>query len=266
MKNGGGISGDGEPVFDWLLTETQGEIAMDEKNLDFDRKKHVCYSQKVKEVIQEHLRMRYPSEEADRLWEKIQLQYAAFLKDLPYLGGKKCTHNGTGGTYDCIAIFAFYEVQEKKPSLEELYEMNNQTFLPAFEALGKLVNANNGFLLRLMHAAFVSVAKRDNERINEIPNGYIMRVEPYDKEEGIHYRFDRCPLAEFAKAHGYLELMPAFCNGDYLAMELMHAGLIRRYTCANSDVCDYWIVGDKSPHLKEHPKKTDEKGYWYNEM
>ncbi len=46
--------------------------------------------------------------------------------------------------------------------------------------------------------------------------------------------------------------MPAFCNGDYPAMDLMHAGLIRKHTCANSNVCDYWIVGDESPYFKEH--------------
>lgn len=238
---------------------------MDEKNLNFDRKKHVCYSKKVKEVIQKHLLMHYPADEADRLWESIQLQYVEFLKDLPYLGGKKCSHNGTGGTYDCIALFAYYEAQEQKPSVNELYEMNNQTFLPAFEKLGRFVNANRPFWLRLMNAAFVMSAKEDRKNFKAAPEGYIMKVEPYDKEKGIRYRFDRCPIAEFAKAHGYLDLMPAFCNGDYPAMELMRAGLIRKYTCANSDVCDYWIVGDESPHLKAHPEKTDEKGYWYND-
>ncbi len=104
---------------------------------------------------------------------------------------------------DTIAIFAYYEVQDQKPSVEELYEMNNQTFLPSFKILGKIVNA---------------------------------------------------------KAHNYLDLMPAFCNGDYPAMNLMHAGLIRKHTCANSNTCDYWIVGDQSPYLKEHPRKKDEDG------
>lgn len=239
---------------------------MDEKSLNFDRKKHVCYSDKVKAVIQEHLHMHYSKEKAEELWERIQLQYVEFLRDLPYLGGKKCSHNGTGGTYDCIAIFAYYEVQEEKPSVDELYEMNNQTFLPAFEKLGRLVNGNNRFVLRLMNMVFKAAARKDRRQEKECVSGYIMRVEPYDEKKGIRYRFDRCPIAEFAKAHGYVDLMPAFCNGDYPAMALLHAGLIRRYTCANGDVCDYRILGDESPCLKEHPKKTDEKGFWYNEV
>ena len=52
----------------------------------------------------------------------------AFLKDIPYLGGKKNTHNGVGGTYDCIMLFAYYEVLAPKPSINELYEMNVAVF------------------------------------------------------------------------------------------------------------------------------------------
>lgn len=143
--------------------------------------------------------------------------------------------------------------------------MNNKTFLPAFKTIGKIIDANNSFLLRLMNMAFVTTAKKDSKKSEERQAGYIMKVEPYDKEKGIHYRFDRCPIAEFAKSHNYLDLMPAFCNGDYPAMNLMHAGLIREHTCANSNICDYWIVGDKSSYFKAHPKKTDDKGYWYND-
>ena len=51
----------------------------------------------------------------------------------------------------------------------------------------------------------------------------------------------------------------------YPAMEMIHGHLIRRYTCANADLCDYWIVGDESEAAKEHPKKMDDKGYWYND-
>ncbi|MBQ8133915.1 MAG: L-2-amino-thiazoline-4-carboxylic acid hydrolase [Clostridia bacterium] len=77
--------------------------------------------------------------------------------------------------------------------------------------------------------------------------------------------FEHCPIAEFAKKHGYLDVMSAFCNRDYPAMELLHALLIRKHTCANSDICDYWIVGDESSYAKEHPKKIDEAGYFYND-
>lgn len=241
---------------------------MDEKTLDFDQKKHLLYSQEVKEVIQKKLGERHAPGVVEQLWEKVQLQYAAFLRNTPDLGGKKCIHNGgAGGTYDCIALFAYYEAMDEgeKPSVEELFEMNNALLLPPYERMGKLVDINKGFLRRLMNLVFVITGKKDNKLAKEIETGYIVKVEPYEKEIGIRYRYEQCPIAEFARANGYLDLMPAFCNGDYPALERIHARLIREKTCANSTICDYWIVGDRSRHVAEHPRKTDEKGFWYNE-
>ncbi|WP_099468813.1 L-2-amino-thiazoline-4-carboxylic acid hydrolase [Konateibacter massiliensis] len=238
---------------------------MDESLLAFDREKHICYSNLAKRVMLEHLSMHYPKSEVDYVWEKVQQQYVEFLKDVPYLGGIKNTHNGTGGTYDCIALFAYYEAQENKPTLDELYEMNIELLRPSFEQLGKFVNANNKILLRVMNFAFKATARSDKKHAKDWHGDYIMEVEPYNKQTGIHYYFSRCPIAEFARQHGYLHLMPAICNGDYPIFEAMHAGLIRKTTCSNGSRCDYWIVGDKSRFLKEHPRRTDTDGYWYND-
>ena len=47
--------------------------------------------------------------------------------------------------------------------------------------------------------------------------------------------------------------MPAMCNPDYTTMELIHARLVRKTTCANGCVCDYTICGDKDEeYLKQH--------------
>lgn len=134
---------------------------MQEKELDIDLSVHVCYSQKEKEVLQDYLNKHYSPHEAQRLWEKVQQQYVSFLKDQPYLGGKKCTHNGVGGTYDCIATMALYEAPDQNPTVDELYEINNAVFLPPFLRLGKLVKINSAGKLKLLAAAFQSAAKRD---------------------------------------------------------------------------------------------------------
>ena len=238
---------------------------MDEKALQFDRKKHLCYSPAARAMIQEHLQVRFSPSEAESVWERVQLQYVKFLEDTPYLGGKKCTHNGVGGTYDCIAMFAFYEVLEDKPSLEELYEMSSELFLPPFRRLGRLVSLNNPLVRRLVHFSFCRCAAGDKKLEASCPTGYLMRVEPYDPKSGPRYHFDRCPVAEFARAHGLLHIMPALCNGDYPAMAALHGTLLRNHTCSNDSLCDYWIVGDRNSCAKKYPLKTDRDGYWYNE-
>lgn len=217
-------------------------------------------SKEMETVMKRHLLATHIKAEVDDIWKNILAQYEDFIIELPDLGGKRSRHNGPGGTYDCIFMLAYYEVMNHEPSIDELYEMNCKVFLPSFKKMAGLVNANKPFFRRVLHLAFSKTAKIDEG----IEGGYIMKVEPYSKD-GIRYRFDRCPVSEFAKAHGYLNIMPAFCNCDYPALECINASLIRNHTCANSDVCDFLIVGDESEIAIEHPKKMDEQGYWYND-
>ena len=253
---------------------------MRERDLPIDRKKHVMYSSSVKKLILKRLNTLYDKETSLAKWEKVQKQYVKFLEDLPYLGGKGCRHNGCGGTYDCIALFAFYEVERTSSFLDTLEakkvleEMNNSLFLPSFSRMGKILNCNSNFARKILHFAFNITSKGDKKVAYKTPDvnpndewpggGYIMKVAPY-KDERVYYRFNRCPIAEFAKKHNYLHIMSAFCNGDYPALDKVHASLIRNHTCANSDYCDFLIVGSNSEDAKKHPRKIDEKGYIYND-
>ena len=81
---------------------------------------------------------------------------------------------------------------------------------------------------------------------------------------GIYYEFTACPAAEFAIRNGLTEIMPALCNVDFAAMELLHARLVRTTTCANGCKCDYTICGDQDPYAKEHPEYRDEAGFRRN--
>ena len=84
----------------------------------------ILYSKTCKKVIQEKIALHYLKEEREDIWTKVQLQYVDFLKDFRTdLGKKKNAHNGTGGTYDAIAIFAYYVVCKEKTNLRELEEM-----------------------------------------------------------------------------------------------------------------------------------------------
>ena len=68
----------------------------------------------------------------------------------------------------------------------------------------------------------------------------------------------------FAKKHDLLEVMPALCNPDFEAMELIHARLVRKTTCSNGCKCDYTICGDRDEFLNAHPEYRDEAGYRRN--
>ncbi len=235
---------------------------MKDSDLQFDRSCHVLYSQPCKEQIQQKIALHYPAPQREAVWEKVQRQYVDFISHWRTdLGGKANFHNGAGGNYDCVALMSYYVVCKEVTSLAEIEEMEGNLFLPAFRKLHKLgiINANRPFIKKLLHLSFSKARQRC-----EPWGDYKMNVAPYAPDQPIYYEFTECPVAEFAKQFGLLEVMPALCNPDFEAMELLHAKLVRTTTCANGCKCDYTICGDCDPYWKEHPEYIDEAGYRRN--
>lgn len=59
-----------------------------------------------------------------------------------------------------------------------------------------------------------------------------------------------CPLADFAKAHGYMDILPQLCAADVTAAAV-HARLIRHHTVAQGyETCDYWYVGERNTEVQ----------------
>ena len=232
---------------------------MDNKELIYDKNCHVLYSKACEKEIKSKLALHYNLKDQEEMWNKFQLKYIEFLSDWRTdLGGKKNFHNGAGGTYDSIAIMTYYVVCKDVTSLEELQEIECNIILPAFKKLG-FVNCNRPIFKKLMYRAFMSAKKKCDKW-----HDYKMNVHEFKKDEPIFYEFTACPVAEFARKHNLVHVMPALCNPDYMAMELIHAKLVRTKNCATDDVCDYRIVGSEDNYLKEHPQYTDEMGFIRN--
>lgn len=232
---------------------------MKDSELNFDRTCHVLYAKPCKKQIRAKIALHYPPAQQEAVWERAQLQYVDFLKDWRTdLGGKKNFHNGKGGTYDFIALMAYYVVCKEVANLSEIEEMEGNLFLTAFRKL-KFVNANRPFIKKLLYRAF-SNAKKQCDTWGD----FEMHIAPFEKDQPIYYEFTACPTAEFAKKHDLLEVMPALCNPDFEAMELIHARLVRKTTCSNGCKCDYTICGDRDEFLNAHPEYRDEAGYRRN--
>ena len=222
---------------------------MKESRLPFDRSKHVLYTKQAKNCVMNLLRRCYDEQTTERLWERIQLQYCEFLKDEPALGGVKITTS----IYDPILIFAWYKVIPDKPTLEDVQQDIFRSFMGSFEILGKIFNLNRRLDNRLAGRIFKKTSDIRIKEIEQFPASFRIGYYSYDDEKGIvRYNFTRCPNAEFAKRHHMEDVLPLMCNCDHLAMQKIHACLIREGTCVTSDCCDYCIVGDKNPLAKEY--------------
>ena len=233
---------------------------MKESDLQFDRRCHVLYSKPCKKEIRDKIARHYPVDERETVWEKVQRQYVDYLADWRTdLGGKRNFHNGVCGTYDCIALIAYYKVCREVTGIAEIEGMMSAMLLPPFRRLGRFVDCNRPLWRKLLYRAFLRAKKRCDRW-----GDYDMSLAPYDENKHIYYEFTACPTAEFAKKHGLMEVMPALCNGDYDAMALLHARLVRTSTCSNGCKCDYTICGDRDEYIKKHPEYRDEAGYRRN--
>ena len=71
----------------------------------------------------------------------------------------------------------------------------------------------------------------------------------------IKYELDRMIVSE-----GMEDVLPVMCNCDHIAMQKLHASLIREGTCVESPCCDYCIVGDRHPLAQGYELVRKENG------
>ncbi len=230
---------------------------MKEKELPFDRSKHVCYTKNARKCVQKLLRRYHDEKTAAGLWEKIQLQYCKFLKEEPAMKDVKITTS----IYDPILIFAWYKVIPDKPDLSDVQQDIFESFMGPFETMGKIFNLNRKFDNSLASKIFQKANDIRVEEIRKFPESFRMGYSFYDKKNGIvRYSFTQCPNAEFAKRHHMENVLPVMCNCDHIAMQKLHACLIREGTCVTSECCDYCIVGDQSSLAAEYDLVRAENG------
>ena len=122
-------------------------------------------------------------------------------------------------------------------------------FLPAFKNL-KFVDYNKPIYKKLMYWSF-ALSKKKCDKWDD----FDMNVAPYKKDEPIYYEFTKCPIADFAREHNLPEVMPAMCNPDYTAMELIHARLVRKTTCERAKPVSSQMALTKS-ELQFHATPT----------
>ena len=234
---------------------------MNDSDLKFDRSCHALYTKQCKQQILEKIALHYPEKQRAGMWDSVQRQFVEFLSDWRTdLGGRRNFHNGRSGTYDCIALMSYFKVCRSVTSLKEIEEMEGALFLPAFKILHRFVNCNRPFWKHMMQRSFMTAKSKCDQW-----HDYEMHVAPFDNDKPIYYEFTHCPVAEFAQKHDMLEVMPALCNPDYTAMELIHAKLVRTHTCSNGTKCDYTICGDCDEYAKAHPEYVDAQGYRRND-
>ncbi len=173
--------------------------------------------------------------------------YEKLEKDQPFIGGKK--NFLWEQVYTAIALFAYYEATDRKKTPEEIGALCTEALMGNNRTLGKFINFNWRWVQRMYGLMYKLLKKQSDEHLQDGSwnNTWGVEVNPEGRTEGVSVRLMGCPVYEFARKHGYENLMPELCRSDYKVFEPFHCRMIRYYTVANGDAyCDFWQVGDQS--------------------
>lgn len=199
-------------------------------------------------IVKKGLVRRFGKEETASLLQKADAIYCDMLNRADDIGKDNPM---SSNLYEGLIFFAIWEAADGKISIDDLREITHEVMgFPLMKVVGIFVNANKSGLARLekrMH--------KNAEWLEVHPQykgvSWDFNFDKTKHSEGFYYHFTRCPLNDFARREGYLEVLPVMCEIDLLSASLMHAKLIRRQTLASGgEMCDYWFVGDKSPSAK----------------
>lgn len=199
-------------------------------------------------LVKKDLVRRFGKEEAASLIQKTDVVYRDMLNRADDIGKDNPM---ASNLYEGLLFLALWEAADGKISVDDLREITRAVMqFPAMKLVGLFMNANRSGLEKLekrMH--------KNAEWLEVHPQykgvSWDFNFDKTKHSEGFYYHFTRCPLNDFARREGYIEVLPVMCEIDMLSAELMHAKLIRKQTLASGgDCCDYWFVGDKSPSAK----------------
>ena len=178
--------------------------------------------------------------------------YAKYYEETPKIGGKD--NPMAANLYEFIASIAYFEATDMRMNADSIDTIMQWKMAP-MRSVAKLVNLNSRSLQRVVNWAVRKIAvKTDRKKASgEWGNTWSLLVNPEHHDEGCSVTLVGCPLAAFAKAHGYMDILPKFCAIDHASVGMLHGKLIRLHTEAmGGEGCDYWIVGDRSETAKKY--------------
>ncbi len=194
--------------------------------------------------MKKSLNKRYGKEYTKELVEKAYGIYRDMLNRVDDVGEDNPM---AGNIYECLVVLAIWKAADGKISVNDLREICVGIMsMPVLKVVGLFINGNKKSGVR----KFSKMIHKDAAWLDEHPEykaaSWDFNFDETKHDEGFYYHFTQCPLNNFARREGCLEVLPVMCDVDFLTAKLMHFKLHRENTLAGGGkVCDYWYVGDK---------------------
>lgn len=196
-------------------------------------------------AVRQALKKTHPASERKRILKRTQTLYNSFIQEAPAPGGMNLLRSQY---YGGLSVFAFYEAMDRQVETAVLQEILWRMLLGGGDIQSRRpirFPFSGTRLQKLAYAVLHRYASFANKRVDSgrWKNTWKFAVNPENRENGISMPLMNCPVAAFAKKHGYEHLMPLFCGSDFKVAERYGMRLIREHTEAEGfPDCDFWYL------------------------
>ena len=149
--------------------------------------------------------------------------------------------------YMSFVFFAVYLAAEGRLTAADLRVTANEAVqAPVMKIMGLFMNLNRPFCMKSMGKMMHQNAEWLEQHPQYKSKSWDFNFDASKHRDGFYYHFTQCPLNNFARREGLLDILPVMCDMDFATAKLMHAKLHREQTLASDGrICDYWYVGDQ---------------------
>lgn len=212
----------------------------------------------VERAIKRYIKKHFPNE-LKTIVNKAHELYPELMSKAPDIGGKENILANNLNMF--ILVIAYYEASGHRIDGAAIDEILDDLY-KRYKWLGAFLNLNRKGTLSMMqkklYKSYSEYARKVEEKQSrgEWRETWGMIVDPLNDPTCFSFTLVGCPLAEYAKKYGYMEIMPHMCALDHKYAKVLHTRLIRTHTvAAGAESCDYRYVPDKNEFAKSFKGK-----------
>ena len=200
-------------------------------------------------LVKKSLKKHYGKAFADMTMIKAKSEYRAMLERVVDIGADNPM---ASNIYMSLVFFAVYKAANRKITIKALRMIANEAMeWKPLRLMGLFINANKPCGIRAIRKMMLKNAEWLEKHPKYKKVSWDFNFDENKHHDGYYYHFTQCPLNNFARREGLLDVLPVMCDMDFLTAGLMHAKLHRENTLAGGGkICDYWYVGDKVKNPK----------------
>ena len=195
-------------------------------------------------LVKKSLKMHYGKVFAEISMKKAKAEYKAMLNRMDDIGADNPM---ASNVYMSFIFFAVYRASKGKITVKALRTVSHEVMeWKPLKIMSIFMDANKPGGIKSLKKMITKNAEWLEKNPQYKAVSWDFNFDDKKHRDGYYYHFTQCPLNNFARREGLIDVLPVMCNMDFLTAGLMHAKLHREHTLAGGGkICDYWYYGDK---------------------